>query len=123
MTELLSDLCMDKAYIAIEELKDLYTYKYCSEIFLNERYEKNLRKAFCNLITNLWINIAPFKNMNLPEYIQIWSDLKNEPSICHSQEDTTIFSDLKKYLNKYLNKAFEETSASEDYEDNSEGHN
>jgi hypothetical protein len=121
MTELLSGLCMDKAYIAIEELKDVYTYEYCSEIFLNEVYDKKLRKAFCNLLTNLWINIAPFKNMNIPEYIQIWNDLDKEPQICHSAEDTTNFIKLKDYLTKYLMCAFEHEPAGDDG-DNSEAH-
>ena len=106
MTFLISDLCMDKAYIAIEEIKNIYTYDLCQEIFFNEDYDLNLRQGFCNLLKNLWINVAPFKKMTIPEYVQIWDDLDTEPSICHSMEDTTKFRNLKEYISKYLNNAF-----------------
>ena len=46
MIELTADLCLDKNFLAIDELKDIYTFKICFLLISTEDFFPRLRRAF-----------------------------------------------------------------------------
>jgi len=52
MILLLSDLCLDRNFVAIHPLSKLYPYQLCYQI-ASQDYELSVRNAFTTLLTNL----------------------------------------------------------------------
>jgi hypothetical protein len=51
----MSDLCLDKNFVAITPLSKLYPYQLCYQIVSN-KYELSVRNAFTELLTTLWVD-------------------------------------------------------------------
>ena len=108
MIYLLSDLCLDRNYRAIEVLKWIYPYKECFKIIsdntskLKDQWE--LRTAFTRLTHTLHIDKEPYQEITLPRYMIFWDELTehNCQEIVSSSldaADVTQFDDLKEFFN------------------------
>jgi len=77
MVLLLSDLCLERNFTAINKLQKLYTYEQCIYIIRNKKdYDLPLRNAFTRLITHLWIDTKLIQ-LNLPNRIRVWNEMEN----------------------------------------------
>lgn len=108
MINLCADLCMDRNYIAIDVLSQIYPLDCCIEILRSEYYPLELRSAICRLIDHLWVQVFPYEQIRLPEFSKTLIDIKERPdlSIACSSEDTSRFEPLKKYCKQYLEQTF-----------------
>lgn len=75
LIKLLSDMCFNRNYIAIDKLKDYYDLKLCLKVITDHSYHFNIREAFCSLLRDLWINVSPFYEVPLPNKIKMWESL------------------------------------------------
>ena len=71
---LLSDLCLDRNFLAIKPLSDMYSYDLCYELISNTNYDYELRHAFTKLMTTLWID-RDFMPVVLPNRVRVWEAL------------------------------------------------
>lgn len=85
LMKLLGDLCLDRNYIAIDMLQSYMTLDICVEIICSDEYSWSIRSAFCNLTTNLWINVFPFMHIQFPDNLKIWSSVSQEQVFVESQ--------------------------------------
>jgi hypothetical protein len=72
ITLLMSDLCFERNYIAIEILKDLFPLGICLNILMNDSNSFDIRRAFCLFTMNLWFDAMPFSYITIPNNIKIW---------------------------------------------------
>jgi len=77
MIKLLSDLCMDRNYIAIDILQEKLDYEVIFGIMkdknsINKPGATGIKEAFTILLENLWIDVSPFQKIELPYCIKIW---------------------------------------------------
>lgn len=91
---LMSDLCQDRNYTAIDMLKNYYSVRICVEIIISNKYRYDLRSAFCNLTENMWINANPFIIVSIPSNLKIWNNLNHEKL---SKTSTKNFDNLSQY--------------------------
>lgn len=101
---LLSDLCLDRNYVAIDYLESIYTFDLCFKVLSNSELNYELRSAFASLFQNLWICKKPYQPLILPRYLVLWDDLskKSCEGIVSAAEDLTIFEDLIVFLKGYF---------------------
>jgi hypothetical protein len=75
-TFLLGDLCLKRNYKAIECLQKLIPYEICYSIITKENYSISIKEAFTYLITTLWVDVAPFQKVLIPNHIKFWDTSK-----------------------------------------------
>ena len=100
MINLLSDLCLGRNYIAIEQLEKVFTLDIIMKIIANDDLEKKLRCVFCRLLIHLWIDRKPYSELNVPNYLLIWEEINEDTSHSVLIADTNFdqFDDLKKFI-------------------------
>lgn len=91
---LMSDLCQDRNYTAIDMLKNYYSVRICIEIIISDKFNFDLRSAFCNLTENMWIDANPFIIVSIPSNLKIWGDLNHQKL---SKTSTKNFDNLKQF--------------------------
>jgi len=106
MIYLLSDLCLERNYVAINYLKPIYTYDLCFRIISDDSLPLELRTAFVKLLNTLWIDKNPYQPLNIPRFLISWDDinLSNCSEIASAELDhahETRFDGLKEYLKNY----------------------
>jgi hypothetical protein len=74
ITLLMSDLCLERNYIAIEILKDLFPLGVCLNILMNDSNSFDIRRAFCLFTMNLWFDAMPYSYITIPNNIKIWQN-------------------------------------------------
>ena len=80
MIHLLADLCLNKNFLASEELNEIYTFQICFHVLSSNDhdYSSYLRCAFINLTLSLWIEINLGNIIEAPNMIRTWEELGNE---------------------------------------------
>jgi len=106
MIYLLSDLCLERNYIAINYLKPIYTYDLCFRIISDNSLTLELRTAFVKLLNTLWIDKNPYQRLNIPRYLIAWDDINanscSEIASANLEPSRTKrFDGLKEYLKNY----------------------
>jgi len=106
MIYLLSDLCLQRNYVAINFLKTVYTYDLCFSTISDETLTWELRTAFAKLLNTLWLDKNPYQPLNVPQYLVSWDDITPEKcaEITSSDLDEVHakrFDSLKEYLRNY----------------------
>lgn len=74
MTNLLSDLCQKRNYVAIDVLQAKFPFDICFEVTKGD-FSYAIREVFLNLLKNLWIDISPIQLIHLPCNIKIWDEV------------------------------------------------
>lgn len=101
--ELFADLCLRKNYIAIDELKDIYTLHLCSLIISNEKYPIEIRISFIKLINTLWVEqeAQPIDHQSL---IRSWEEIVpgNPVKMICSDLDVSKFDGLKEFIINHM---------------------
>lgn len=74
---LCSDLCLDKNYIALDNLnfKEQLPIDYCYEIIKSSVYPYELRTAFTQLLITLWLDSQGLQNITLPNCMRVWDQI------------------------------------------------
>lgn len=75
LTMLLSDLCLSRNYLAVDVLNQLISFDICSQIVTGEKYPSQIKEAFAMLLQNLYIDVAPFQRLQIPNYVKVWEHL------------------------------------------------
>jgi hypothetical protein len=75
---LLSDLSMNRNYLAIDQLKQYLTLELCTEVICSNACELDFRSAFVDLVVNLWVNSNPFMKIRFPNNIKRWELINRE---------------------------------------------
>lgn len=102
LVRLLSDLCKDRNYLAIDILQKKFTYEHCFEI-INGVYELEVREVFTSLMMNLWIDVSPFQPIQLPNNIKIWDELDRiEIFQDVEKKDEDRYRELKNFILKHI---------------------
>lgn len=101
--ELLADLCFKKNYLAIDELKDIYSLKICYLIISNEKYQLNLRTAFIKLMITLWVE-QEAQEIQTINFVRSWNDIdkNNSTNLICTSLDISQFEPLKIFIINYL---------------------
>lgn len=106
MIYLFANLCLERNYIAIEGLQEIYTYEICFSIISGDYPDLwDLKAAFARLTNNLWIDRKPYHPLNLPRHIILWEDippmhLTELPAAANGKTD--MFENLMEYLQEYF---------------------
>ena len=101
--ELIADLCLNKNFIAINELKDIYTFRLCFLLISNQKFDAEIRAAFVRLVITLWVE-AEGEVLQTLSSIRSWEQISAEKPIeliCINK-DVKIFDPLKGFIIKYL---------------------
>ena len=99
---LLSDLCLDRNFLAIEPLSEVYPFPLCFELISNTSYGPELRHAFTKLITTLWVD-RDYMPIVLPNRVRIWDLMdKDTEEMIDSPNDIEEYKDLKKFMISYI---------------------
>lgn len=103
MIKLLSDLCKDRNYIAIDILQEKLEYEIIFGImkFKNPHNKQGsifIREAFTILLECLWIDVSPFQTIDLPYCIKIWDQLDDDSIFMEMKHNLTKYEPLKNYL-------------------------
>ncbi len=106
MIHLLADLCLQRNYVAIDFLKNIYHYELCFGLLSDSSLPLKLRTAFAKLLNTLWIDKNPYQSLNLPRYLFSWDDIHSTvySEISYADLDHTHanqFNDLKSFLKSY----------------------
>ncbi len=72
MIEFLSDLCLDKNFLAINKLKEVFTLPLCKVIIKGLIYPASIRAAFTKLTITLWIEGSQLQKLELPNFVRAW---------------------------------------------------
>ena len=102
--ELMADLCLGKNFLAIDELKEIYTFKLCSLLISNKIFDLEIRAAFVKLMNTLWVEAKGKIQQNLSS-IRSWEEISAIHPIkliCIDQE-IPEFDLLKSFIIEYLN--------------------
>ena len=91
---LLSDLCQERNYSAINVLRTYFSVDICITVICSKDFSYLMRSTFCRLIQNLWIDAFPFIKISIPSNLKIWKDLSVEQL---SKSTTKNFENLKQY--------------------------
>lgn len=75
---LLSDLCQERNYNAIELLRSYFSVDICIECITDSMYPLKIRSSFCKLMENLWIDVTPFMKLTIPSNIKNWRNIESE---------------------------------------------
>ena len=67
---LLTDLCYDRNYLAINILKKYYGLDTCISIIIGHIYDFGIRANFVRLLENLWVDADPFIPISSPSKIK-----------------------------------------------------
>lgn len=103
-TFLLGDLCLMRNYKAIETLQKFIPFEICFTIITSNDYPISIKEAFANLMTNLWVDVAPLQKVFVPNYIKLWGELKDtkyENQAIREKRDQ--IETLKQKVIEYLN--------------------
>lgn len=102
---LLSDLCQNRNYSAIEILRSYFAVETCISIMTSDIYDYKLRSAFCKLTQNLWIDAYPFVTLTIPSKIKIWKDvnpLMLSKTSTKNIDSLSQYEGLIEFIFKYL---------------------
>ena len=81
MVQLLSDLCKERNYLAIDILQKDFTEEVCLEVISKKEYGFQERQAFTDLMVNLWIDVSPLQRICLPLYVKLWDKPSESESL------------------------------------------
>ena len=100
---LLADLCLSRNYIAIDGLKEIYTYELCFEILSSEEFPIEMRSAFAKLFNHLWVD-KTYQPLNVPNYLITWDDINSENcrEMLNSARDSHEHDSFKEFLQEYF---------------------
>lgn len=101
-TYLLGDLCLKRNYLAIECLKQIFTFAICFEVITSEDYPYSIRESFAYLFTSLWIDVAPLSKKKIPSQIKIWDSSSTQLHKNMTQRQRTNFDKIKNETINYL---------------------
>ena len=105
MVKLLSDLCKDRNYIAIDILQKKFDYDVIFGIMKheddNQQGLSGIRESFTILLEHLWIDVSPFQIIELPYCIKIWDQLEDDNLFMEISHNQAKYSPLKEYLLNY----------------------
>jgi hypothetical protein len=112
---LLSDLCMDRNYLAIDIMQKEFTYDICYEIISNPMYNLVVREAFAVFMVNLWIDVSPLQAIDLPQKIKVW-DNSTEIDQAKSKENHFVMKheNLKSFIFNHLQTAAKTTAVEDE---------
>lgn len=102
MVSLLSDMCFDRNYTAIETLQEIYPINLCLTILMNEDCPFLMREVFGKLMSNLWINVSPFYKIQLPNPIKTFEGLSNKLNFTHFNGKRIIYDKVKEYIPRFI---------------------
>lgn len=111
MIKLLGDLCMDKNYLAIDKLKDFYSFEICQTIIMDSQQSPDLREAFSYLTQHLWIIVHPFNELKLPQNVITFESITGKVEITSSSHSIQKFQPLKKFILNHLSTCFKPNTA------------
>lgn len=98
----LSDLCYQRNYLAIDILSSYYPLELCLKIITNDSYHFDIRESFCTLTRNLWINVSPYNEINYPNKIKIWEEMKDGVYFSYYIGNITGFDELKIFIPDFI---------------------
>ena len=105
LIHLFADLCLERNYIAIESLQNVYTYDICFRVISDTNEDMyRLKCSFARLMKSLWIDRQPYQRLNLPRYIILSEEItpRTCDKIITSSTKSNFFDDLKEYLLTYF---------------------
>jgi hypothetical protein len=74
-----AEMCMDRNYVAINKLKDLFTYEMLVTILAVEHLSSNVKSAAVRLLMCLHVDRDPQAASKIPLLTRSWSDIKKNP--------------------------------------------
>lgn len=100
--ELMADLCLDKNFLAIKPLREIYTFPICSWVISQEEYGEKIRAAFIRLVVTLWIE-AESEELPTLSSIRTWDQIEQGSlkMIC-SDKSLEEFNGIRDFLKEYL---------------------
>jgi hypothetical protein len=102
MISLLSDMCFDRNYAAIEYLQEIYPINLCLTILMNEFCPYMMREVFGKLMSYLWIDVSPFYKIQLPNPIKTYEGLSNKLAFTHFHGKRIIYDKVKEYIPRFI---------------------
>ena len=101
--ELLGDLCLQRNFLAINQLEKIYTYQICFEIISRRDFDVPLRTAFAKLFNNLWID-RDYPQITLPNYLIAWKDINetNTSDLYKYNIDVGKYNEIQDMLEQYF---------------------
>ena len=79
--EFLSDLCLEKNFLAISTLQEVFSLEMCKFVVKNINYTSEVRAAFAKLTLTLWIEGKKMVRLSLPNYVRSWDQVTQEKNI------------------------------------------
>lgn len=100
---LLADLCLQRNYIAISNLENIYTYDLCFAIMSREEYSDDLRTAFAKLFNCLWLD-RDFQPLTLPNFLITWEEInaENAQDLFKYNALSNKFEDVQNFISVYV---------------------
>ena len=76
--DILYDMCAEKNFKAIDELKEIFKSNYLICIITQDGYNFKLKKIMCKILNILWINTYSYHKILIPNPIKIWKDFDTD---------------------------------------------
>lgn len=104
LIQFLSDLCLDKNFIAITPLQVIFRFDMCKFIMTNLDYDDDLRSAFARLTLTLWIEGKQLQKIQLPNFVRTWDEIGEDRKVdvISSRDDLSLFTELKLFINDHI---------------------
>ncbi len=106
MLEILYDICFEKNFRAIDELKDIYQYQFLINIIIEDGYNYNLKEIMCKILNILWVDTYSYHKIKTPNPIKIWSQLDKNSNdfdiLIQSNKKAENYSTLINYIQSIL---------------------
>jgi inositol 1,4,5-triphosphate receptor type 3 len=100
---LMTDLCANKNYLAIDILQKVFPFQVCDSIIKDNDYTNAIRVIFVNLMCNLWMDVYPFQKVVYPKSVKIWEEkLAKNIFVSETTAEIEKFVGLKKFILKFL---------------------
>lgn len=99
---LLSEICFERNYLAIEALQDIYPINLCLYIMTKPKIPYEMREVFGKLMKHLWINVTPFYKVILPNPVKTFEGLTDKIAFSQSQGRRIIYDKVKTFIPQFI---------------------
>lgn len=99
---LISEICFERNYLAIEALQDIYPINLCLYIMTKPKIPYEMREVFGKLMKHLWINVTPFYKVILPNPVKTFQGLTDKIAFSQSQGRRIIYDKVKTFIPQFI---------------------